>query len=188
MIKVNLHEAHLDDVAIEKFTVGKNEDWRGMINGRYVPEGTYTRLLIKGRIVMSDTPSEMRDHSEAVYEATGSCLINGLGIGMVLKNILLKKDVTDVTVIELNNNVIGLVAPYYKDKRVNIIQADAYEYQPPKGKRYNMVWHDIWNDICTDNLEEMAKLHRKYGRRCDWQGSWGKEICLYHKRKDRNYY
>jgi hypothetical protein len=34
-----------------------------------------------------------------------------------------------------------------------------------KGKRYDMVWHDIWDDICSDNLEGMAKLHRKYGDR-----------------------
>ena len=51
-------------------------------------------------------------------------------------------------------------------------QADALEYKPPRGEQYDVVWHDIWPNICTDNLPEMHKLHRKYGRRCNWQGSW----------------
>jgi hypothetical protein len=54
--------------------------------------GTYTKLSHAGRgIVMSDTPDEMRDHREAVARACGSCLINGLGLGMLLLAAALKK-------------------------------------------------------------------------------------------------
>ena len=56
-----------------------------------------------------------------------------------------------------------MVAPtYIQDKRIKIINEDAFEFKPPKDKRYDFVWHDIWDDICTDNLPEMTKLHRKY--------------------------
>lgn len=177
MIQVNLPDMTKGNVVIEHFEVKEQEDFRGMMRGRYVPGGMYCRLKINGHLVMTDTPAEMRDHSVAVMEAKGSCLINGLGIGMVLVNILLKKEVTDVTVVEINQDLIDLVAPHYNDSRVNVVCADAYEYKPPKNKRYGMVWHDIWNDICADNLEGMAKLHRKYGKRCDWQGSWAKYLC-----------
>jgi hypothetical protein len=47
------------------------------------------------------------------------------------------------------------------------------------------VWHDIWLDLCTDNLEGMGKLHRKYGRRTDWQGSWEKDRLLSHRRREK---
>ena len=78
--------------------------------------------------------------------------------------------------------MIDLVGPSFShDDRVNIICADAFEWRPPKGVRYNAVWHDIWDDICTDNLPEMTRLHRKYGRRADWQGSWCRELCKRYK-------
>lgn len=162
---------------IERFTVD-HIDFHSAMRGRDVPVGkTFTKLTQNGCLVMSDTPAEQRDHWEAVMRAKGSCLLNGLGIGMVLKNILLKPAVTDVTVVEISQDLIDLVAPHYTDPRVTFVCADAFAYKPPKGKRYQMVWHDLWDNICADNLEDMEKLHRKYGRRTDWQGSWCRYEC-----------
>ena len=74
------------------------------------PVGTYTRLRHSERgIVMSDIPHEMLDHREPVSHARGHCLINGLGLGMVLAAVLKQPDVTDVTVIEVDRDVIDLV-------------------------------------------------------------------------------
>jgi spermidine synthase len=128
---------------------------------------------------MSNTPSEFRDHREFIREAkrSKSVLINGLGLGMCIEAIL-ESDVEDITVIENSLDVIALAAAHYeKDPRVKVIHCSAFDYIPPKGLRYGAVWHDIWDNICADNLEEMSKLHRKYGRRTDWQGSWCKEQC-----------
>jgi hypothetical protein len=178
---VTLPEMSKGEWKIERFTTDR-VDYSSQWIGRGVPVGqTFTRLMRVGKswnkLVMSDTPAEQRDHWEPLYKAKGSCLINGLGIGMLLKNILLKDNVTDVTVVEISQDLIDLVSPYYSDARVTYICSDAYLYNSPKGKRYDMVWHDIWDDICSDNLEGMAKLHRKYGRRTDWQGSWCKFEC-----------
>lgn len=170
--KVTLPDMASGEWRIENFKTDR-QDFHAMLHGRSVPVGeSFTRLMRGHTLVMSDTPAEMRDHWEAVYEAKGSCLLNGLGIGMVLKNILLKKEVTDVTVIEVSQALIDLVKPHYKDTRVTFVCADALTYKPPKGKRYDMVWHDIWDGICSDNLKDMKKLHRKYGRLTKWQGSW----------------
>jgi hypothetical protein len=103
---------------------------------------------------------------------------------MVLSVIL--DQVTHVTVIEKSPDVIKLVGPSFADPRVTIIEADAYTYQPPKGIRYNAVWHDIWDNICGDNTEGMGKLHRKYGRRTDWQDSWCKAECQEANRRWRS--
>ena len=53
---------------------------------------------------------------------------------------------------------------------------DALQFMP-RGMKFTVVWHDIWNHICSDNLPDMHKLHRKYGRRTDWQGSWARHLC-----------
>lgn len=148
---------------------------------RYTPAGTYTCLMYKRDVIMSDTPDEIDDHMEAIHHASGHCLINGLGLGVVVNAILQKPDVEMVTVIEKSKDVIGLVAPHYLRKfgnsRLEIINVDAFDYQPPKNVRYGMVWHDIWPTICADNLPEMHKLHRKYGRHAVWQGSWCRRLC-----------
>ena len=177
MEKVTLPEMGKGDWKIRKFTTDRI-DFHSILRGRGVPVGeTFTKLTRNGYLVMSDTPAEMRDHNHAVWMAKGSCLINGLGIGMVLKNILLKPEVIDITIVEISQDLIDLVAPFYPDPRITFICADAFKYQPPKGKRFQMIWHDIWDNICADNLPEMTKLKRKYGKRTDWQGCWAEYEC-----------
>ena len=145
---------------------------------RIIYPGKFKRLTRNGHVIMSNTNSELRDHKWFVYQAKGNVLINGLGLGCVLSEIIIKDEVKSVTVIEKSQDVINLVAPFFKDNpKVTIIHADAFELKPPKGVRYNAIWHDIWDDLCADNLTEMTKLHRKYGRRTDYQDSWGKELC-----------
>ena len=173
MIKVTLPECSKGPWKIEKFTVDRM-DFHALVHGREVPLGeTYTRLMKNGSLVMSDTPAEMNDHWEAVFRAKGSCLLMGLGLGMVLKTILVKERVTDVTVVEISQNLIDLVGPHYPDPRVTMICADALQWTPPKGKRYQMVWHDIWSGVSTDDLVTMKALRQKYVRRAEWQGCWG---------------
>lgn len=172
---------------VERFEIPETsiESMRLSFSGRSVTPGTYTRLMRGRALVMSDTPAERRDHYGFVRNAKGHVLINGLGIGMCLNAVLKKPEVTKATVIEISQDVVDLVGPHYlEDSRVEIVCASAFDYQPPKGVRYGAVWHDIWDDICSDNLPEMHKLHRKYERRADWQGSWCRETCEYQKRQD----
>jgi 16S rRNA A1518/A1519 N6-dimethyltransferase RsmA/KsgA/DIM1 with predicted DNA glycosylase/AP lyase activity len=154
--------------------------------GRGVPSGTYKKLMRGEICVMSNTPDEIRDFMSFVIHAKGSVLINGLGLGVLLQALLNKPEVCDITVIEKSEDVIKLVSPtYLTDSRVTIINADAFEYKPPKNKRYDAVWHDIWDYISSGNLKEMETLHRKYGRRTNYQRSW----CMYQceKYNKRNY-
>lgn len=184
MIPVSIAEGTRGKWTVARFEVSEQEakfaGLRAIFQGGRgsIRPGTYTKLVCKGRgIVMSDTPDEMRDHSEPVLRARGHVLINGLGLGMVLTNVLRKPDVTAVTVVEVDPDVIALVGPNYTDPRVQIVQACAFNYAPPKGVRYGAVWHDIWDTICGDNLPEMTRLKRKYGRRADWQGAWCEWQC-----------
>ena len=192
--KVDVPEGESNGWKVECVTVTPEDEelekLRAMIHfsRRYVPAGTYTRLLHSGCTVMSDTPDEISDHIFAIGMAEGRVLVNGLGLGVVVQAMLNKPEVEHVTVVELSPDVIQLVAPHYLARysdRLEVVQANALEYQPPKGERYTVVWHDIWNDICSDNLEDMHRLHRKYGRYADWQGSWCREECEYNNRQGR---
>lgn len=167
--------------SVESFTVSEDaakfERMRSIFSGgRGVPAGNYKRLSRSGSCIMSNTPDEIIDLCPFYRTAKGNILINALGLGVALKMILQKPEVISVTVIEKSQDVINLCAPtYLEDKRVTIIYDDAFTYKPPKNVFYDCVWHDIWDDICSDNLKEMEKLHRRYARRSDWQGSWCKE-------------
>ena len=202
--KVELPEMENDSWRVERFEVSEDEArWHAMSTsftpgsaGRGVPAGTYTKLLRKDprpngdvhnvTLVMSDTPAEIADHIGFIRKATGRLLIHGLGIGMCLRAVLAKPDVEHVDVVELSQPLLDLIAPHYQDPRVAFHCGDALTFAFPRGTRWNVVWHDIWDDICTDNWDVMKRLHRRYGRRCDWQGSWSRELVEYHLRQERN--
>lgn len=165
---------------VRRFRIPK-EPTIGMLRlameGRMPQPGEYTQLVHAQRgIVMSDTTAERHDHAFFVGMAHGHCLINGLGIGMCLAAVLKKPQVQKVTVVEIDADLIDLVWPHYACERAEIVHASAFDYKPPKGVHYGAVWHDIWDSICADNLPEMAKLGRKYGKICDWQGCWARDV------------
>ena len=175
---------------VERFSVSEEEEELGRMRalysfsdrGRFVPAGEYTRLIVSpGGTMMSDTPDELRDHLWPVTESEGTCLVSGLGLGCVVEG-MLKKTTSDgrdlvkkVIVLEKSEDVIDLVGGHFMNRygdRLEIRNVDAFEYKPPKGEKYWLVWHDVWLDICKDNLDEMTKLHRRYARRTILQDSW----------------
>ncbi len=147
--------------------------------GRATPAGKYTALWINGSIMMSDTPSEVADLFGAFRDARGRCLVNGLGLGVVVHGFLMKPDVEHVTVVEINSDVVELVGSHWIEKygdRLTIVVGNALTYRPLANTRFGYVWHDIWPTICMSNMDDMKRLHRRYGRRCDRQGSWCRSI------------
>lgn len=190
-IEITVPDGTSNEWSVQSFTV-EPDDFSQRIammkTGRGVPAGNYKRLMRNGTCVMSNTPDEIRDFQSFVWKSKGKILVNGLGLGVLLKALLDKDEVTHITVIEKSKDVIKLVGSSITDKRVTIINADAFEYKPPKGETYDCVWHDIWDYITEDNLPEMAKLHRKYGRRTDYQESWCKYECQRQKRQNQRSY
>lgn len=182
---VDVLEGRSGKWVVERFTVPK-ESFQGF-SSRCVPAGTYTRLMRGETVVMSDTPDEIRDCLLPIHKAHGRCLVAGLGLGMVARAMLLKDEVEHVTIIEQSPNVIALMGPWLKERfrdRVEIIYADIMTWTPPKGARYAVAWFDIWDNICSDNLEEMKTLTRRFGRRAAWKGSWSREMCEMQKRQE----
>ena len=185
-IDVKVPDGKSNNWTVETFTVTDEDisihNIRAMFQpgSRTMRAGTYKKLSYNGSVIMSNTPAEISDHVSFIYRAKegGNILINGLGLGVALQAIVDSEKIENIDVVEISKDVINLVAPTFKKyKKVVIHNCDAFEFKPTKGKRFNAVWHDIWPNICGDNLPEMTKLHRKYGRKTKWQGSWCKELC-----------
>jgi spermidine synthase len=184
--QVEIPEGECGIYRIERFTVTGREFQRPQDG--YVLPGTYTKLMRGNTLVMSDTSDEMSDHYRFIKSANGNVLVAGLGIGMVLYNLLEKQEVSHIDVLELSKEVISLVGPWFIERyvgRINIIHANALEYTPPKGTRYDFAWFDIWDNITSDNLEDMKKLHRKYAKIAREKGSWARGMCEYYRSKEK---
>lgn len=140
---------------------------------RYEQDGhVYTALLRGNTLVMSDDPREVAAHAAMYYRARGRVLVNGLGLGMIVKACLSKPDVRHVDVIEHSEEVIKLVGPSYRTPRVFIHHADALTVQWCDGVHWDAVWHDIWDHTFGNYDAELRQLTAMYSGRCNWQGAW----------------
>lgn len=201
--KTDIPELQCGNWVTKKFEVEKEKaDWFNMQqifsgNGmaRSIRPGHYTKLghmrdETRGSLWMSDTPAEMSDHYYAAMNARGHCLIGGLGLGIIVEACLRHTEVTKVTVLELEPDIIEMVGGYLHEKwgkdRLEFIQCDLLEWKPPKDARYGMAWFDIWPTIDSENWEEYKLLHRRYGRKADWKGSWGRREIMKMNREDRD--
>lgn len=184
-IEIPIPNNRIGNWIISSFTVSKDDaklfNLRQMMKlGRTIKPGNYKRLsyLREDNVVMSNTQAEIADHRNFLLQAHGDILIGGLGLGMCIFALLEKTGITSITVIENSEDVIALVKPYIKSDKVKIIHANLYEWKPEKNSYYDFAWYDIWSGICSDNLHEMQKLHRKFKKYVGWQDSWCKIECL----------
>lgn len=183
-MRVSLPEGSSGPFHVEHFSISEAEArlfnaTRSRLD-RDVRPGTYTRLMEGRTVWMSDTPAEQQDHQEAVERADGRCRVHGLGLGMVVEAMLKRPRVDRVEVVEASIDVIALVAPTLQARwgdRLVVIHADAYRLRPARGDRYGVVWHDIWPNLCSDNLPEMAALKEIWAPVAKWQGCWGEPEC-----------
>lgn len=181
-----LPEGERGEAKVKHYTISPQEASFSRVRmavtgGREQPadEGTYAQLFVNGSLVMSDTQMERDSNRIFVYEARGDVLVAGLGVGLILLPILASKRVESVTVIEKCQDVIDLVEPHIRKKaggnKLTVVCADIFDWKPPRGSHYDVIYFDIWGDICTDNLKGITKLHAKFRHRKrtgGWMGSW----------------
>jgi spermidine synthase len=163
--------------------------YHGAMN--YVEEGTYAKLLVGGKLVMTDTRHERITNREIVRRAHGRVLIGGLGLGMILVPILAKEAVEMVLVIEKSQDVIDLIWHHIEHSKLTVRQGDVFTWDEKywRGRRFNCVYMDIWPGRSEQNLPQIAKLHQKYKYYLDrsdpdcWMGSWEQNTLRSQKRQ-----
>ena len=67
---------------------------------------------------------------------------------------------------------------YAGDRRLAIVNADAFIYQPPEGRGTACCGTTFGTGSEQRNLEQMAMLRRKFDRIADWQGCWAEDLCM----------
>lgn len=177
----HIPDALSNNWSVETYTVSQKDADRfnALHPGREIAPGDYKRLVYRGGIftetVMSNTPAEISDFLVWAEDVKGHILINGLGLGVLVTYLLAKPEVLSITVIEKSEDVLTLVRDYLpQDERLVIEKGDAFSWEPLPGERnyWDFIWHDIWPDICMDNLKEMYALLKKYQSRCEEQKCW----------------
>lgn len=165
----------------EQIKFGKLRDF---INARREFDGQEPGTIVQlgnkhGGLLMTDTEMERLTNISFYEHAQGNVLIGGLGLGMILLAAQAKEKVDSITVVEIHQEVIDLVATQLPlNGKVTIICDDVFVWYPPKGVKYSTIYFDIWNSICDDDYEEMKKLHRRFARRLNrenpdfWMSSW----------------
>ena len=140
---------------IEHYTVSKLDVLRELMHGGPAEEGKVAILRIGGRTMMSDTRHEKITNYGVVRQARGNVLIAGLGIGMILHPILKKPEVSHITVLEKEQDVIDIVQPSLQSPKLTIVCADAFTWKPIA--KFDCIYFDIWADGSSD----LAKIERK---------------------------
>lgn len=144
---------------------------RAAMEGLPLENRTYVRLVVDRTLFMTDAYFERRTNRAVMERARGDVLVAGLGIGLILDPIL--KKAKSVTVVEKNADVIALVGRHFPT--VNHVHADIFDWNPPKGARWDVIYFDIWPDICEDDLEEAERLEEKFRKHLHkggWMRSW----------------
>lgn len=184
---------------IEKFKLTKDRVF--LDNLRYIRDrasfmvvqpGTYCKLITGRGLEMSDTQMEWRTNLPFLRSANGHVLIAGLGLGFIIVALVNNPQVESITVVELNQDVIDLVAPQVEHKKLTVVHGDIEQYRDNlKGRKFDAIYFDIWPDICTDNIPQMNRLHRMYRPFLNHEnpkhyiGSWTREILLERRRYER---
>lgn len=141
--------------------------------------GHYTGIEINGFMYASDEAKEIVDYLPFLRRAHGRVLLTGLGLGLCLQALLRKPEVEHVTVIEVESDVLGIVAPYYHDRfgdaRMSLIHADAFTWQVPTGTRFDIGYHDIWPVAAGFYWPQHSALFEHYQQVCAEQDSWRTE-------------
>lgn len=106
---------------------------------------------------MSDTPMEFYKAWELVARAKGpKILVGGLGLGLVTHLLTLRNDISEITVVELQEEVIQMVSPSLNGK-VKIVHGDFLVEITRQENCYNTVIADLWKTGHTDKDTKLYK-------------------------------
>ncbi|MBO7303608.1 MAG: hypothetical protein J6V09_00090, partial [Clostridia bacterium] len=126
----------------------------------------FPAVLEDGNEWMTLTPVDLDTCDEAIEAAHGDVVTFGLGLGYYAYMCAEKENVSSVTVVEINEDVIRLfkkhILPQFSHpEKIKIIKADAVEYARdimPK-ERFDYAFVDIWRDA-SDGAPIYEKMKR----------------------------
>ena len=134
--------------------------------GYFDREFRFPAILENGVEWMTVTPNEVETMREPIAQSHGRVLTLGLGLGYFAFSAAEKHEVTSVTVLERDPDVIHLfrehILPQFPNaQKIEIIEADALEYMQnsPTVPHFDYIFADLWHDQ-SDGLPLYLQLCR----------------------------
>lgn len=143
-------------------------------DGRVLPRIGYFNQKLEypcvsenGREWMTVTPNEINTMKKAINSAFGNVLTFGLGLGYYTYMVSLKDEVSTVTVVERDREVIELfekfILPQFEKRdKVRIICADAFEFADNNlaNGGFNHIFTDLWHDP-SDGMDLYLEMKKR---------------------------
>ena len=167
-----IHAGQSGKYYIRKFTCKKykTEYTYDVVNGAFIPgvlDGDFksAQIMEEGKEDpwMSSIPEEEDSYKPFVELARGRVLSCGLGVGLL--TVLLKPKIkagaiTQLDIVEYNQDVINLSWEHQKGPNINLIRDNAWSYLNHTNNRYDSIFLDIFYDKVEAIAEgpKMAKI------------------------------
>ena len=175
---IKIGKSELKNISYKPYEAFVFSDLVRLEDGKVIPqigffkdEFTYPALLEDERIWMTITPNEIETMKEPVEKANGNVLTYGLGLGYYTYMVSEKSDVSTVTVVEQNEDVINIfktnILPQFKHKdKIRIIKDDAFRYAKEQMPimNFDFVFTDLWHDV-SDGTDMYLKM-KEYEKFC----------------------
>ncbi len=133
--------------------------------GYFTERFSYPAVLENGVEWMTVTPNEIETMRAPIAKSHGRVLTLGLGLGYFAFSASEKENVTSVTVVERDTQVIDLFSAYilpqfpHKDK-IRVIHADAFDYLASVDPNtVDYLFADLWHDP-SDGLDLYLRLRK----------------------------
>ena len=177
-IKVNIPTGISGNYLVAQYTrETQSRMWQNYLTMKNEPYDNHT-VLIKDSCpmpIMQDSQAEYNEHQWLWDNATGHVLIGGLGLGMIHQALIDNPNVTAVTIIEKEQDVVDLVWDHCpKDDTFTLVLADFETWNPPADSSFDTVWGDTW---LVDNSLTMAEyrtlITNRYSQYTSNIGFWG---------------
>lgn len=166
------------EAVIKPYELIPLDDLKEAPDGRIIPqvaffdcEFPYPVILENNVEWMLVTPNEVETMREGIKKARGKVATYGLGLGYFPYMTSIMEEVTDVTVVERDENVIDIfkrfILPQFPHpEKVNVVCADAFEYAEKVAPQENFdyIYIDIWHDP-SDGVE-MYKRFKELEKLC----------------------
>jgi spermidine synthase len=162
------------DLLVPRYRPMRHGDWElriGELNAvqGYWSDGVLVQdmaVLLRDRETwMSMTPYEIESQEIGVRLSRGHVLIQGLGMGWSAMASALREEVSRVTVVERDRDVIALFdalgvadqLPATARAKIRIVEGDAFAYRPDSP--VDLLMPDIWQPLVSDGrVQEVQRL------------------------------
>lgn len=178
------------DLFVPCYRPMRHGDWEVRVAGMNLVPGYWSgpilvqgmaALLRNGQTWMSMTPYEIESQEIGVRLSHGHVLICGLGMGWSAAACALRGEVTAVTVVEGDRDVIALFEalgvtgqlPPAARAKIRIVDGDAFAYRPERP--VDLLMPDIWYPLVSDGrVAEVQRMQANVGAGAVY--FWGQEM------------